>query len=106
MSYLAKAIALLQKRLIKERSPTRTYQTRSGETIAENLAWSCFDCNSRKHTKTSHCDPQTQQEVVLFHPRQQLWSEHFSWNDDFTEVIGKTSCSREVYHGLFADWIA
>ncbi|MEC4806410.1 MAG: HNH endonuclease signature motif containing protein [Jaaginema sp. PMC 1079.18] len=71
-----------------------------GETTAENLAWSCFGCNSRKHTKTSHYDSQTQQEVALFHPRQQLWSEHFSWNDDFTEVIGQTSHGRATVDAL------
>jgi 5-methylcytosine-specific restriction endonuclease McrA len=42
-----------------------------GETIVENLAWSCYGCNGRKHTKTSHCDPETKLEVGLFHPRQQ-----------------------------------
>ncbi len=71
-----------------------------GETIAENLAWSCFGCNGRKHTKTSHCDPETKLEVALFHPRQQLWSEHFSWNDDFTKVIGKTPCGRATMLAL------
>jgi len=30
-----------------------------GETIAENLAWACFGCNGRKHTKTTHSDPET-----------------------------------------------
>ncbi|ODH01314.1 HNH endonuclease [Nostoc sp. 'Peltigera membranacea cyanobiont' 213] len=71
-----------------------------GETIVENLAWSCYGCNGRKHTKTSHCDPETKLEVGLFHPRQQLWSEHFSWNDDFTQVIGKTSCGRATVSAL------
>ncbi|MFN6480912.1 MULTISPECIES: hypothetical protein [unclassified Nostoc] len=49
-----------------------------GSTFVENLAWSCYGCNGRKHTKTSYCDPETKLEVALFHPRQQLWSEHFS----------------------------
>ncbi|QLE59685.1 HNH endonuclease [Nostoc sp. TCL26-01] len=71
-----------------------------GKTSAENLAWSCFGCNGRKYTKTSHCDPETQQEVALFHPRQQMWSEHFSWNDDFTQVIGKTSWGRATVEAL------
>lgn len=35
----------------------------------KNLAWACFGCNSRKHTKTEGIDPQTQQSVALFNPR-------------------------------------
>ncbi|MEC4814365.1 MAG: hypothetical protein SAK29_13975 [Scytonema sp. PMC 1069.18] len=27
-------------------------------------------------------------------------SEHFSWNDDFTKVIGKTSCGRATVEAL------
>ncbi|MDZ8226656.1 HNH endonuclease signature motif containing protein [Nostoc sp. ChiVER01] len=71
-----------------------------GETISENLAWSCFGCNARKHTKISHPDPETKQEIALFHPRQQLWSEHFTWNDDFTRIIGKNPCGRATVEAL------
>lgn len=71
-----------------------------GETIAENLAWACFGCNGRKHTKTTHPDPETGQEVRLFHPRKQLWSEHFGWNDDYTQVIAKTPCGRATVEAL------
>lgn len=71
-----------------------------GKTITDNLAWACFGCNGRKHIKTSHTDPETQQEVALFHPRRQRWSEHFSWNDDFTQMIGKTPCGRATIEAL------
>lgn len=71
-----------------------------GETIAENLAWACFGCNGRKSIKTTHPDPETEQEVALFNPRQQLWLEHFAWNDDFTQVIGKTSQGRATIEAL------
>jgi hypothetical protein len=71
-----------------------------GETNAENLAWSCAGCNGRKHTKTSQVDPETNQEVDLFHPRRQEWSDHFEWNEDFTQVRGKTACGRATISAL------
>lgn len=71
-----------------------------GETTAENLAWACFGCNGRKHTKTTHADPETGQEVALFHPRQQRWSEHFNWSNDYTQMIAKTPCGRATVEAL------
>ncbi len=71
-----------------------------GETTLDNLAWACFGCNGRKYAKTNHLDPQTGQDVKLFHPRQQVWSEHFGWSDDFTQVIGKTPCGRATVEAL------
>lgn len=36
-------------------------------------------------------DPQTQSTVRLFHPREQIWSEHFRLNDEFLfEVLTPT----------------
>jgi 5-methylcytosine-specific restriction endonuclease McrA len=65
-----------------------------GETILENLAWSCFGCNAYKHTKTEGIDPETKQKISLFNPRQQSWHDHFKWTEDKTEIIGKTPCGR------------
>jgi hypothetical protein len=72
-----------------------------GETILENLAWSCFGCNGHKHTKTQATDPETGEKIELYHPRQQAWSEHFSWSDDFTLVVGKTACGRATVEALW-----
>jgi 5-methylcytosine-specific restriction endonuclease McrA len=65
-----------------------------GETIPENLAWSCFGCNAYKHTKTEGIDPETKQKISLFNPRQQSWHDYFKWTEDETEIIGKTPCGR------------
>jgi 5-methylcytosine-specific restriction endonuclease McrA len=65
-----------------------------GETILENLAWSCFGCNAYKHTKTEGIDPETNQKISLFNPRQQSWDDHFKWSDDNTELVGKTPDAR------------
>ena len=71
-----------------------------GETTLENLAWSCFGCNSHKHTKIQGIDPETGQKEPLYNPRQQVWTEHFSWSSDFTQVIGKTPCGRATVEAL------
>jgi hypothetical protein len=71
-----------------------------GETILENLAWSCFGCNAYKHTKTEGIDPETSQKVSLFNPRKQSWQDHFKWSDNKIEMIGKTACGRATIFAL------
>ncbi|MBW4614106.1 MAG: hypothetical protein KME21_12690 [Desmonostoc vinosum HA7617-LM4] len=39
-------------------------------------------------------DPKTQEPVLLFHPRQQQWSEHFIWTKDGTQILGTTATGR------------
>jgi len=48
-----------------------------GATTLDNLAWACFGCNAHKQAQTHAHDPHTHERAALFHPRQQLWSEHF-----------------------------
>ena len=71
-----------------------------GATTLENLAWACFGCNAHKHAQTHAHDPHTHERVALFNPRQQMWSEHFAWNEDFTRMIGKTACGRATIDAL------
>lgn len=71
-----------------------------GETHADNLAWACAGCNGRKHVTTEAIDPQTDQPVRLFNPRQQIWSEHFVWGNDKTLVIGLTPTGRATVGAL------
>lgn len=68
--------------------------SRGGQTVAENLALSCQTCNNYKYTKTEAPDPVTNQAVLLFHPRQMVWQEHFTWNEDLTQMIGITPIGR------------
>jgi len=37
---------------------------------------------------------------MLFHPRQQKWSEHFAWSEDGTEIMGLTACGRTTVLAL------
>lgn len=66
----------------------------SGETSAENLAYSCQGCNSFKATRTEFEDELTGETIKLFNPRESKWNEHFAWNEDFTEIIGITGKGR------------
>jgi HNH endonuclease len=71
-----------------------------GETVLGNLAWSCFGCNGHKHTKMQSIDPETGIQTLLFHPRQQIWPEHFGWNNNFTQILGKMPCGRATVVAL------
>lgn len=37
---------------------------------------------------------------MLFGPRQQKWSRHFAWSDDFTRVVGRTRTGRATVEAL------
>ena len=63
-----------------------------GQTTAENLALSCALCNRRKGTDLASVDPETGQIVLLFHPRNDRWTDHFGL--DGTRIAGLTSTGR------------
>ena len=77
-----------------------TPRSLGGLTAAENLALSCHGCNQHKATRTTAFDPVTDSTVALFHPRQQHWEEHFTWNDDFTLLLGVTPTGRATIVAL------
>jgi hypothetical protein len=65
-----------------------------GQTTLNNLALACPACNRYKGDRQSVLDPDTGQDIALFNPRTQRWSQHFRWSDDLTEVVGQTSSGR------------
>jgi HNH endonuclease len=65
-----------------------------GSDDPENLAASCYRCNEFKGIKTHGIDPQTGRLVPLFNPRQQTWTEHFTWVNGGTHVAGLTPTGR------------
>ena len=64
----------------------------AGRTVLENLALACFRCNSHKGTSLSGVDPESAQVVRLFHPRNDIWVEHFAWAGP--ELLGLTPIGR------------
>lgn len=71
-----------------------------GKTVLSNLAFACHGCNGHKYTHTTGRDIVTRKEVALFNPRKQKWNEHFTWNNDFTLIIGKTPTGRATVETL------
>jgi len=66
----------------------------------ENLCLACWNCNSSKHRAVSAFDPQTNEIVALFNPRQQQWSDHFEWIENAIRVQGKTPTGRTTIERL------
>ena len=52
-------------------------QKHGGETVLENLALACFDCNRFKGSDIASVDPASGTLTPLFNPRLQHWNEHF-----------------------------
>ena len=63
-----------------------------GETVAENLALSCWRCNRHKGTDIASFDPQTGELSLLFNPRTQRWIDHFSYQG--AELVTTTAQGR------------
>ena len=60
----------------------------------ENLALSCQGCNGFKGVRTTAFDAVNENEVGLFHPRRDLWQQHFVWSDDRLTLRGLTLSGR------------
>jgi len=73
---------------------------KGGMDEARNLWLACRMCNNFKATQTSANDPQTVQNVALFNPRQDEWSQHFRWSEDGVHILGITACGRATVIAL------
>jgi len=71
-----------------------------GADSLDNLALACFHCNRQKSNKTTAIDPQSGAEVPLFHPRQEIWNQHFIWSADGLFIIGLTPIGRATVASL------
>ncbi|MBX3064856.1 MAG: HNH endonuclease [Anaerolineae bacterium] len=58
-----------------------------GTTEANNLAFSCFDCNRNKGSDLGSIDDVTDALVPLFNPRQQQWADHFQLSGVMIEPL-------------------
>jgi len=66
----------------------------------DNLGLACANCNQSKGVATSAVDPVTQTVVPLFNPRQQIWDEHFAWDNEKTRLQGLTPVGRATIERL------
>lgn len=75
-------------------------KSKGGKTTLNNLALACQGCNNYKYNKTEWHDPINNKLIALYNPRQQVWNQHFAWNENFTIVIGLTPTGRATVEAL------
>jgi hypothetical protein len=75
-------------------------ESMGGATVEANLCLTCVSCNSHKNDAQIAIDPDGGEEVALFNPRTQTWSDHFRWSDDGTYLIGLTPSGRATVSRL------
>lgn len=61
-----------------------------GASDEANLALSCSFCNLAKGDRTEAIDHETLARVAFFHPRRQVWNEHFRWSEDGLSIVALT----------------
>lgn len=75
-------------------------QSLGGLTTEDNLWLACSGCNDAKNNRLAVLDTESDQLVSLFNPRIQIWSEHFSWNEEGDTIIGLTAVGRATVAAL------
>lgn len=84
----------LQADHILPRSPRRYGSTdvpKEDLDSPENLAAACTPCNRFKGDFTTGRDPLSGNEFRLFHPRRDVWDEHFAWGDGYLRLLPLTA---------------
>jgi HNH endonuclease len=71
-----------------------------GETEFKNLCIACPSCNRHKGDRQTAVDQESGETVALFHPQEQIWEQHFAWNESGTEIRGLTAIGRVTIAGL------
>ena len=63
-----------------------------GVATADNLAFACVRCNRYKGPNIAGHDPHSGKLIPLFHPRKDVWNEHFEFQGAL--IIGITAIGR------------
>jgi len=63
-----------------------------GQTIESNLCYACLECNRNKGSDFASFDPDTGEVAMLFHPRQNRWSDHFHLDEG--HIVSLTAIAR------------
>ena len=71
-----------------------TPQACGGLNVLDNFALACHACNLYKSDFETGRDEQTQTETLLFHPRRDVWTQHFQVTRESAEIVGLTSTGR------------
>ncbi|WP_437671996.1 HNH endonuclease [Sorangium sp. So ce131] len=67
-------------------------QKHGGPTETDNLALTCFYCNSYKGPNIAGVDPESGRIVRLYPPRKDPWNRHFRWEG--SRLVGRTATGR------------
>ncbi len=73
-------------------------QTADGQTAEDNLALACVSCSLYKAARLTATDPDTNEDIPIYNPRQQIWPKHFRW--DGVHVIGLSPIGRATVAAL------
>lgn len=65
-----------------------------GDDSQNSLALSCRACNAFKAARREGSDAETGETVPLYHPRRDVWDEHFLVEPETNLIIGKTPVGR------------
>lgn len=65
-----------------------------------NLCCACVRCNANKRKHLTGIDPETSVELSLFNPRNQIWFDHFFWNEENILIIAQTPIGRATLSRL------
>jgi 5-methylcytosine-specific restriction endonuclease McrA len=71
-----------------------------GGTEETNLCLACPRCNSYKGTQASAVDDESKASVPLFNPREQIWDEHFAWEENGLFIRGLSAIGRATVRAL------
>ena len=74
--------------------------SKGGNHYPANLANACGGCNGYKGHLIEAIDPADTKLTRLYHPRLDVWTDHFSWNDVLTHLVGLTSTGRATIAAL------
>lgn len=63
-----------------------------GQTVSDNLALACLECNRYKGSDLATVDPKTGEITLVFNPRLHSWQEHFLL--EASRIVGRTAIGR------------
>jgi hypothetical protein len=64
----------------------------------DNLALACNRCNAHKGPNLTGIDPASGELVPLFHPRRDIWADHFEFQG--ARIVGRTPSGRATVYVL------
>lgn len=79
-------------------------QQHDGPTVPGNLALCCQRCNLHKGPNLAGIDPATGLLTRLFHPRSDMWADHFAAADERIEPLTDVGRATERVLQLNADY--